>query len=237
LGYTSYYICVDPLAVLLLIASQYTFEYYRRKDDGGERLRREYEQLRAQKIANNPGFTVDTPTPTQEEEVDERVDQPTDSNIQDGDVEPDERDREANDEEDLSGRSEVEPVEEQVPDSTQVREEPSTIQDTGADTESIQELSEEEQQAREQYFNEQDATDAWKDAKSRWKADHPNETLKEHKIHYIKGVIEELPWESYVQNRTYIKQDPEGQHTVKYEQNAEQDRNSMWKRIRDNESD
>ena len=227
----------DPLAVLLLIASQYTFEYYRRKDDGGERLRREYEQLRAQKIANNPGFTVDTPTPTQEEEVDERVDQPTDSNIQDGDVEPDERDRETDNEEDLSRRSEVEPVEEQVSDSPQLREEPGTIQDTGTDTESVQELSQEEQQAREQYFNEQDATDAWKDAKSRWKADHPNETLKEHKIHYIKGVIEELPWESYVQNRTYIKQDPEGQHTVKYEQNAEQDKNSMWKKIRDNESD
>ena len=48
----------DPLAVLLLIASQYTFEWRRTlKDDGGERLRqkefREYEQARAQAIVDN----------------------------------------------------------------------------------------------------------------------------------------------------------------------------------------
>ena len=248
----------DPLAVLLLIASQYTFEYYRRKDDGGERLRREraeYERLRAEKIANNPGFTVDSPTPPEEEEVDERVDQSTDSNIQDGDVESNERDRETDNEEDLSGRSEVEPVEEQVPDSPQVQELPSTVQDTGADPEPVQEEVkskkdypdtrnkmfyaeeiEQQEKEREEKYNELDASDAWKDAKSRWKADHPDETLKEHKIHYIKGVIEELPWEKYVENKNYIKQDPEGQHTVKYEQNAEQDKNSIWKRIRDDES-
>ena len=48
----------DPLAVLLLIASQYTFEWRRPlKDDGGERLRqkefRDYEQARAQAIVDN----------------------------------------------------------------------------------------------------------------------------------------------------------------------------------------
>lgn len=50
----------DPLAVLLLIASQYTFAF-RRKDDSGERLRREYEQLRAQRIIDNPGYNIDDP--------------------------------------------------------------------------------------------------------------------------------------------------------------------------------
>ena len=49
----------DPLAVLLLIASQYTFEY-RRKDDSGGWLR-QYEQARAQRIVDNPGYTVDAP--------------------------------------------------------------------------------------------------------------------------------------------------------------------------------
>ena len=64
-------------------------------------------------------------------EIDERVDQPTDSNIQDGDVELDERDREADDEEGLSGRSEVEPTEEQVPNSSDTQEQTDTGQDTG----------------------------------------------------------------------------------------------------------
>ena len=54
------------------------------------------------------------------------------------DVEHNERDREADNEEDLSGRSIVEPTEEQVPDSEQVREEPSAVQDTGGSTEEVQ---------------------------------------------------------------------------------------------------
>ena len=66
----------DPLAVLLLIASQYTFELRRkRKDDQKEGHRldwAEYERLRAQKINDNPGFNIDDPTPPAEEEkVDE----------------------------------------------------------------------------------------------------------------------------------------------------------------------
>ena len=65
----------DPLAVLLLIASQYTFEFRKPKDDDGERLRlerEEYERARAQRIIDNPGFTLDDPVPP-------GVEEPTDS--------------------------------------------------------------------------------------------------------------------------------------------------------------
>ena len=65
----------DPLAVLLLIASQYTFDYIRRnKDDDGERLRlerEEYERARAQRIVDNVPPDNDIPTPPEEEEVEE----------------------------------------------------------------------------------------------------------------------------------------------------------------------
>ena len=58
----------DPLAVLLLIASQYTFEFRRKQleDDSGERLRlerEEFERARAQRIVDNPRFTLDDPVP------------------------------------------------------------------------------------------------------------------------------------------------------------------------------
>ena len=58
----------DPLAVLLLIAAQYTFEFRKKEleDDAGERLRlerEEYEQARAQRIVDNPGVTFDNPLP------------------------------------------------------------------------------------------------------------------------------------------------------------------------------
>ena len=144
----------DPLAVLLLIASQYTFEWARSKKDGDFDWR-SYEQKRAEKIVANQGTEYD------------RVDEPADSNLQDDDVEPNERDREADNEEDLSGRSIVEPTEEQVPDSVQVREEPSTVQDTGRSAEEVQiekfQQREKEEQANleriAQEAKEEDITD------------------------------------------------------------------------------
>ena len=70
----------DPLAVLLLIASQYTFEWRSRKDDDGERLRlerQEFERARAQAIVDNPGFTLDDPVPpTDEDPVEPTLEEP-----------------------------------------------------------------------------------------------------------------------------------------------------------------
>jgi len=63
----------DPLAVLLLIASQYTFEFHRRKDDSGERLRlerEEYEQARAQRIVDNIPPDNDVPPAAEDKKED-----------------------------------------------------------------------------------------------------------------------------------------------------------------------
>ena len=69
----------DPLAVLLLIAAQYTFDFRRKEveDDNGERLRleqAEYERLRAQRIVDNipPDITAPTPPAEEEKEIDEQ---------------------------------------------------------------------------------------------------------------------------------------------------------------------
>ena len=73
----------DPLAVLLLIASQYTFEFRRKQleDDNGERLRlerQEFERARAQAIVDNPGFTLDDPVPpTNEDPTESTVEETT----------------------------------------------------------------------------------------------------------------------------------------------------------------
>ena len=72
----------DPLAVLLLIAAQYTFEFNRKpEDDDGERLRlerQEFERARAQAIVDNPGFTLDDPIPpTDEDPVEPTLEEPT----------------------------------------------------------------------------------------------------------------------------------------------------------------
>jgi len=67
----------DPLAVLLLIASQYTFEFNKkRKDDQKELLRqaewKDHERQREHTIVDNSSFNIDDSTPpTKEEEVDD----------------------------------------------------------------------------------------------------------------------------------------------------------------------
>ena len=288
----------DPLAVLLLIAAQYTFEFRKKEleDDNGERLRlerAEYERARAQRIIDNPVFNIDTPAPPAEEEkelnddgdntgsqpkvegldgepairaeesrgtiadgmavareddsgellsvqgeVNERVDQSTDSDIQDGDVEHNERDREADDAESLSRRGDVESTEEQVPDSDQTQEGTSTEQDTGGSATAPEQVESKkkviptalsEESKREAEYESKDQSEDYVQSKTQWKSEHPDQTLKRYKNLYIKGAIDELPWER-PQYTTVNK--PEG-----YQQNAEQNESSLFNRIRRTEQD
>ena len=243
----------DPLAVLLLIASQKTFEM--RRDENQKQERIDFEHARAQAIVNNPGFSLDpvedkqpvednndtrteikedvgnndigtndqdgsTPTgvavareevitPPEGSEGDDNgtPDQTTNSNIQDDDVEHNERDGKADDEASVLQRSEVEGTEEQVPNSETEQlaiglEKPYTKEDQAKRS---AELAEKEQDV-----------DHMSD-RSAWKQDNPNETLKIYRRAYIEGKIKKLPWEGY-------------------QQNAEQDDNSLFKKLRDNEN-
>ena len=176
----------DPLAVLLLIASQYTFEWRNtRKDDNGERLR-QYEQARAQRIVDNVPPNYDVPTPPEEEEVEEPkfedVDQETLDKEFDQEVEP---------------KKKVE--------------------------------SSDVSKQRELELEEQEEDLDWKDAKQRWKDDHPQSTIKNYKNMYIRGVINKLPWETYLTKPDTI--DSPSQEG--YIQNEEQSNESIWKRIGD----
>jgi chromosome segregation ATPase len=199
----------DPLAVLLLIASQYTFDFHRRsKDDSGERLRQwqDYEQARAQHIVDNPGYNIDDPAALEKEKVD--VTEPTTTTDDDlGDMvsendttNPDEADTrveqsEIQTNEDskkqiadsyLSVQEALEtPVEEAVDKSIDVEKKDS-------------ESSEESERLTEEEFDALDSNNDWKSAKTNWKNDNPNETLKEYKDLYLNGVINELPWEKYL---------------------------------------
>lgn len=71
---------------------------------------------------------------------------------------------------------------------------------------------------RTQELIELDNDANWKEAKHRWKEENPNETLKDWKEKYINGEINSLPWEDYIK-------------TESYQQNAEQNENSIWNRI------
>ena len=201
----------DPLAVLLLIASQYTFEFIRRKDDNGERLR-QYEQARAQRIVDNPGYN-----PEGKEEINATEDNfaPDGDN---GNVVPED------DITDTDG-SDIK-VEQDEVQSNEIEEEVEEPPVEKKDTESQVELApseKSEDRLTEEQLDALDQEPEWKDAKQRWKEDHPNDTIKNYKVMYLKGIISKLPWESYLEPTT----DDKG-----YIQNAEQSQQSMWSRIK-----
>ena len=205
----------DPLAVLLLIASQYTFDFIRRnKDDNGERLRK-YEQARAQRIVDNIPPDYDVPPAAEDEKEDttkewqelyEDVDKETLDKEQENDLDK------WNDWVETANKEAEKEVEQPV--------EKKNLESSEDSEKSSDRLTEEQ-------LNALDNEPEWKDAKQRWKDDHPNDTIKNYKTMYLKGIISKLPWESYLTQ----KEDDNG-----YIQNAEQSQQSIWSRIKkDNE--
>ena len=205
----------DPLAVLLLIASQYTFDFVRRnKDDNGERLRK-YEQARAQRIVDNIPPDHDVPPAPEDEKEDttkewqelyEDVDKETLDKEEENDLDK------WNDWVETANKEAEKEVEQPV--------EKKNLESSEDSVKSSDRLTEEQ-------LNALDNEPEWKDAKQRWKDDHPNDTIKNYKTMYLKGIISKLPWESYLTQ----KEDDNG-----YIQNAEQSQQSIWSRIKkDNE--
>ena len=108
-------------------------------------------------------------------------------------------------------------------------------------------LSEESSQPRPRYTEaELDALEEnleWKKAKQKWKEDNPELTVKQFKDRYIKGLLNELPWEKYLENTETSNHmnrtipnlteviEPEG-----YSQNSEQNNNTLWNRIRNDKN-
>jgi len=178
----------DPLAVLLLIASQYTFEFNRRrKDDDGERLRlerEEYERARAQAIVDNPGFTLDDPIPPAVEDAVEPV--PTQEEIP------------VPTQEDIPAPEEVVVPKTNIPNTKNRMFYPEEIETYEDDAVT------EEQKKRKDYIDQQELKEDIKTLKQQWKTDNPDENLKMYKKLYIHGRIDSLPWipedNTYVQN-------------------------------------
>ena len=205
----------DPLAVLLLIASQYTFDFAR--DSRREKEQQDYETARGNMIAKNEGPAEDRIEP-----VFEDVDQETlDSEF---------------DHEFVGLEDDDEPKDEVLPQDTKYDYEPDPVvgpteDDYGLDldepkkkVESSDELNSEElsaeEQARKQSYEEKDLTPEFHSAKQNWKEQHPNLTLKMEKNRYIMGVIDVLPWEKDIQ-------EPEG-----YRQNAEQNEDTLFNKLK-----
>ena len=228
----------DPLAVLLLIASQYTFEFRRKEleDDDGERLRlerEEYERARAQRIVDNPGFTPSTSVPESDPHPPGWM-----FNSEEKQSEDDRRE----------DREETEQVDTSLPEAqpsktieAQAEADPVVVEEQELDDEAKQDLAKEYSdtqkkniESSEELVKTEDEWEAlesnpnWQKAKQEWKLDNPDLTLKFFKDKYMRGKIDRLPWEDYMENSN--SEEVEG--SDEYIQNAEQSQNSLWNKIR-----
>ena len=205
----------DPLAVLLLIASQYTFDFAR-KNKGISN-----DRARMQKIVDNPG----------PKDPDEKIEVPKFE-----DVDQETIDKEFAEDKIAQSYMYATP-EEEVPvqkKSIEFSEGSSNkdIPDTANRMFYQEELNESTasyNKFTEEQLDELDNLPDWADAKQRWKDENPNETLKEAKKKYLHGIIDELPWQKYVISPGLT----EDVIQTGYIQNQEQKENSLWKTIGD----
>ena len=209
----------DPLAVLLLIASQYTFEFRRKQleDDNGDRLRlerEEYERARAQAIIDNLGVTpTDSIPPTDEDPVEDIPEEPKFEDIDQETIDNEFVGLDEDEKQDIAREySKVEPQKKSL------------------------EYSEELKEIRVKELDEQEEDKTWSDAKQSWKDDNPNQTLKFFKQLYINGKIDELPWAGYVESKDFISKEGSVQKKKEtqegYIQNEEQKNGSIWNTIK-----
>ena len=219
----------DPLAVLLLIASQYTFDFVRNRKKSDLDWR-EYEQARASKILQNtPPKQEESQEPEEDEEVEE---QPL------AFMEKEEKTLSEQMQDELEPLPDEKPTISEYEKSINVEDDPVTVQEAleseeaktvdpkkKVESSDVSEKSSDEI-LREQELAKQDEDPSWREAKQSWKKDHPNDKIKNYKNMYVKGIISKLPWETYVKSNT-----EDNQASESYIQNAEQNNSSIWNKI------
>ena len=220
----------DPLAVLLLIASQYTFEFMRKpKDDNGGWLR-QYEQARAQRIVDNPGFNVDTPEPPAEEEESKEEPQPEERAIEDV----------ANDyiTADDDSRDVVSEADTAVADAVDNElEQPEVQADEVHTEEQVESKKKTDIESSEESNPDLEQWNKWVEAAEA-------EVAKEQKE--IPNTRNRIFWREELDQQQYIMKEngkqvtketkpesSEGESQTGYIQNAEQNDDTLWKRMKD----
>ena len=245
----------DPLAVLLLLAAQYTFEFRRKEleDETGERLRleqAEFERARAQALVDNVPPDIATPTPPAEEEK-EQVNEQSDT-IDDGQL-PGAGDTTEGAGEDNKGeaawfdRGAVEEPDgnDAIGADTSRRSEPARVEPVLGTLGDIpntanrmfypEELEEpkkklalelpEESNPNSRYYADREQDDAWVTDRAIWESNNPKEDRDAWKNAFEKGEIDSLPWETTAAPDNY-NSTSEG-----YQQNAEQSESTLFNKL------
>ncbi len=209
----------DPLAVLLLIASQYTWDYYR-----AEKKRKQEEQAKVEEKIEEPkkdtveDIGLSDPWPFLVRERENELVQKNTPQVEPPQV--DSAEKQSDDRKDVGGTTETTErvVEEQPAEQPkeEVVDEPKKKPLKSLDLSDSETLTEDELR-REAEYNEKELNSEFQLSKTEWKAAHPDQTLKMYKTLYIKGKIDKLPWE---------------ERETGYQQNSEQGSNTLFNKIR-----
>ena len=170
----------DPLAVLLLIASQTTFDI-RRKDQEANNWK-SYDRARAQMMVNNPGYP-------------EKKNDETSNNVDADDARQGGKDTKERLDETNGGNTDDEAGTKRIEDAGDTGRNSGTNINGRDATEGLVALTPEQEERAVKYEQSEQHEN-----KRAWKLDNPEDTIKRYKEAYIFGKINELPWEGYQQN-------------------------------------
>jgi hypothetical protein len=207
----------DPLAVLLLIASQYTFEWNRKRKPQPELNNDEwinYERMRADIISANvpPSFEPE-PEPEPEEEY------PVDlfNNKAQKHEEAEAKEELPSAVDDAATAMAESAEESKYPDTKNAFFYGNEIEESKKKDLRLKASEDQSQIERREHIDALEADASIAERKRQWKLDNPDENLKSWKTLYIQGRIDKLPWVP----------DEEG-----YVQNGEQSDDTIWKRLK-----
>ena len=209
----------DPLAVLLLIASQYTFEWNRKRKPQPELNNDEwsnYERMRADIISANvpPSFEPE-PEPEPEPEEEYPVDLFNNKAQKHEEAEAKEELPSAVDD---AATAMAESAEEsKYPDTKNAFFYGNEIEESKKKDLRLKASEDQSQIERRKHIDVLEADASIAERKRLWKQANPDENLKSWKTLYIHGRIDKLPWVP----------DEEG-----YVQNGEQSDDTIWKRLK-----
>lgn len=193
----------DPLAVLLLIAAQYTFEFNRKRKDEEEF----FEKARsvAKSIDNSSYEPDDGPLSNKQlEEIQQHVEVEHPKKIDES--------------------IKQEPVLTILPEVHTSEIEVKVEQTEEVEAQKKTPLKSPEELSREAEYNLKEQDENFQLSKTAWKDAHPDQTLKHYKNLYVKGLIDSLPWEQTAKEDNYNIS--EG-----YQQNAEQSENTLFNKL------
>ncbi len=245
----------DPLAVILLLASQYSFQWFREEDK--DEMRDEYDFSEGTKgpiIPPEPEPEVVTsPWPFPVIKKNEELDLADEANAKLAEIE-----KEVDVEAALASVAEIKKDEDfkfladdkdLYPEGkTWEKNEPEAAKDDGIvahkpnlEVVNTDPLADDEHDDEEDDPND---TEEIKLAKRDWKHDHPNDSLKRQRKLFEHGIIKKLPWEDYLEAKSdnmEISKDEAAleamkwarEQELKYQQNSEQTDKTLWNKIQE----